>query len=76
MQAELELKEAMEREKTRLEPDALTDYLELEATIRDFHASSRLEEAAIKHFQGLPGINRSVIIDDDFQISLDVKQAV
>lgn len=77
-QAELELKEAMERrEKTRLEADALTEaYLELEAAIRDFHASSRtrLEEAAIRHFQRITGVsNRSVIIDDDFQISLDVE---
>jgi chromosome segregation protein len=77
-QAELELKEAKERqEKVRLQADALTEaYLELESAIRDFHGShrTRLEEATMRHFMRITGVShRTVTIDDGFQISLDVE---
>ncbi len=76
-QAELELGKEKERlNKTEVQADALTEaYLELDLAIRDFHAShrTRLEEAAMRHFRRITGIpDRTVIIDEEFRVSLDV----
>lgn len=75
-QAELELARLeREREDAELLADALTEACkELNAAIADFQAShrNRLEEAATEHFRKITGVHgRSVVIDDEFRVSLD-----
>ena len=77
-QAELELKRMEERQKDiNLQADALAEaFIELESAIRDFHTShrDRLEGATMKYFRKITGVaNRTVKINDSFQISLDVE---
>lgn len=64
-----------EREDSELLADALTEACkELGAAIADFQAShrKRLEEAATEHFRRITGIHgRSVVIDDEFRVSLN-----
>ncbi|MEW6229482.1 MAG: hypothetical protein AB1700_15555, partial [Bacillota bacterium] len=75
-QAELELARLeREREDAELLADALTEACkELNAAIADFQAShrNRLEEAATGHFRRITGVHgRSVVIDDEFRVSLN-----